>query len=175
MVKPLIALTDYATQIGEEKFAVVKPQMSHDELGLLGTTMHRMSTTLASMYKTLAQQVTEQTGALEQNHQQLEFLYTLSQRFQHSQPDQVQLRLLLKDLKQLVGVADLVLCLMTNTGDRPYLQLGVDMQIPRPCDAHDCQQCNLAMPVAVQTQDRVVWRFQLQREYQHFGTLLVQT
>lgn len=175
LVQPLQALTQVAKQITQGDFSARLPQQQQDEFGLLALTLNQMSAALASRYDTLAQQLAAQNDSLARNHQQLQFLYELSQRFLHSQPESAQLRQLLNDLQQLVAVAELELCLTTENGDEPYLQLRSEQCQTDSCLKRHCQQCRQAPAIGLREKDHLVWRFQLQREYRHFGILLART
>lgn len=175
VVQPLQALTQVAKQITQGDFSARLQQQQQDEFGLLALTLNQMNTALANRYGTLAQQVAEQNDTLARNHQQLQFLYELSQRFLHQQAGAAQLRQLLNDLQQLVAVAELELCLMTENGVEPYLQLKTESCQTTSCQQRDCQQCRQAPAIGLREKDRLIWRFQLQREFRHFGILLART
>ncbi len=175
VVQPLQALTQVAKQITQGDLSARLQLPQQDEFGLLALTLDQMSTVLASRYGSLAQQLADQNDTLARHHQQLQFLYQLSQRFIHQQAGSAQLKQLLNDLQQLVAVAELELCLMTENGVEPYLQLKTELCQTSHCQQRDCQQCRQAPAIGLREKDNLVWRFQLQREYRHFGILLART
>ena len=172
--QPLSELTRVAHRIGQGDFTCrVEPQ-EQDELGVLAQTLNKMSDAIASMYGSLQKRVDAQTHALQVSNTKLQFLYDMVRDLSIEVVDRTRLDTLMQQLQQVVGVQDIELCLLTELGSRPYLQILPDNN-HEECRRASCDDCNSASDTGQFDDSGWVYRFQVQREPQHHGVLVVRT
>ncbi len=172
--QPLSELTRAAHRIGQGDFTCrVEPQ-EKDELGVLAQTLNKMSDAIASMYGTLQKRVDAQTQALQISNTKLQFLYDMVRDLTIETVDRNRLDTIVQQLQQVVSVADIELCLLTEQGSRPYLQILPDNS-HEECGRSSCGDCTSASDSGQMDNSGWVYRFQVQRETQHHGVLVVRT
>lgn len=172
--QPLSELTRAAHRIGQGDFTCrVEPQ-EQDELGVLAQTLNKMSDAIASMYGTLQKRVDAQTHALKISNTKLQFLYDMVRDLTVETVDRARLDTIVQQLQQVVAVQDIELCLLTERGSRPYLQILPDAS-HQECSRNSCDDCTSASESGQFDDNGWVYRFQVQRESQHHGVLVVRT
>lgn len=172
--QPLTELTRVAHRIGQGDFTCrVEPQ-EQDELGVLAQTLNKMSDAIASMYGSLQKRVDAQTHALQVSNTKLQFLYDMVRDLSIETVDRARLDKIVQQLQQVVAVKDIELCLLTEQGNRPYLQILADAN-HEECRRASCDDCNSASDKGQIDDSGWVYRFQVQREPQHHGVLVVRT
>jgi|JI7StandDraft_1071085.scaffolds.fasta_scaffold01668_9 two-component system nitrate/nitrite sensor histidine kinase NarX len=172
--QPLTELTRAAHRIGQGDFTCrVEPQ-AQDELGVLAQTLNKMSDAIASMYGSLQKRVDAQTQALQASNTKLQFLYDMVRDLSIETVDRSRLDSIVQQLQQVVAVQDIELCLLTEQGSRPYLQILADVNHDE-CSRASCDDCNSATDKGQFDDTGWVYRFQVQREPQHHGVLVVRT
>ena len=172
--QPLSELTRAAHRIGQGDFTCrVEPQ-EQDELGVLAQTLNKMSDAIASMYGTLQKRVDAQTHALQISNTKLQFLYDMVRDLTVETVDRTRLDTIVAQLQQVVAVQDIELCLLTEQGSRPYLQILPDAS-HQECRRDTCNDCTSASETGQLDNSGWVYRFQVQRESQHHGVLVVRT
>lgn len=171
--QPLSELTRAARRIGQGDFTSrIQPQQN-DELGVLAGTINKMSDAIGYMYGNLEKRVDQQTQALQQSNTKLQFLYDMARSFNQQVPDRKQLDGLINRLQEVSQIRDIELCLITESGSLPYLQLqpsDVDHDV---CSRSSCGDCIEAPSRGVVVGDVVMFRYQLRRDSQNFGVLVV--
>lgn len=140
--KPLAELTHAAYAIGKGNFTHFVNLKGADELALLGATFNHTCKAIASMYGQLETRVKEQTQELEVNNQALTFLFKTARLLLEAQENKLDLQQLLDELAKLVEVQDIELCLMTASGDKPYIQIKPKDDSKGVCDATNCDSCD---------------------------------
>ena len=169
----LFTLTSAAKKISQGDFSYRIPAMDQDELGVLAQTFNKMNDAIGHMYDSLEQQVDEKTRALTKTNTALQFLYDTAKFIIEHNPQGINYDEIISRLSGVTGVANIELCLMTESGNSPYLQImpehGVNME---NCTAKNCQKCLSSRGEIETTEEGFTYRFQLNRELQHFGVLV---
>lgn len=171
--QPLSELTRAARRIGQGDFTSrIQPQQN-DELGVLAGTINKMSDAIGYMYGSLEKRVDQQTQALQQSNIKLQFLYDMARSFNQQVPDRKQLDDLINRLQEVSNIKDIELCLITESGNLPYLQLQPGDVDHDACSRATCDDCIEAPARGVPLGDMVVFRYQLRRDNHNYGVLVV--
>lgn len=171
--QPLSELTRAARRIGQGDFTSrIQPQQN-DELGVLAGTINKMSDAIGYMYGSLEKRVDQQTQALQQSNIKLQFLYDMARSFNQQVPDRKQLDDLINRLQEVSHIKDIELCLITESGNLPYLQLQPSDVDHDACSRATCDDCIEAPARGVPLGDMVVFRYQLRRDNHNYGVLVV--
>jgi two-component system nitrate/nitrite sensor histidine kinase NarX len=173
--QPLSELTRAARRIGQGDFTSRVQAQQPDELGVLAGTLNKMSDAIAYMYGNLEKRVDEQTAALQQSNVKLQFLYEMARSFNQQVPDRQQLDLLVNRLQQVTEIQDIELCLITESGNSPYLQLQPADIDHDPCGRQTCNDCVEAPKHGIRREEQILYRYQLKRDNQQYGVLVVRT
>lgn len=173
--QPLSELTRAARRIGQGDFTSRIAAGQPDELGVLAGTLNKMSDAIAYMYGNLEKRVDEQTAALQQSNVKLQFLYEMARSFNQQVPDRQQLDLLVNRLQQVTEIQDIELCLITESGNSPYLQLQPADIDHDPCGRQTCNDCVEAPKHGIRREEQLLYRYQLKRDLQQYGVLVVRT
>ena len=173
--QPLSELTRAARRIGQGDFTSRIAAGQPDELGVLAGTLNKMSDAIAYMYGNLEKRVDEQTAALQQSNVKLQFLYDMARNFNQQVPDRQQLDLLVNRLQQVTHIQDIELCLITEAGNSPYLQLQPADIDHDPCGRQSCNDCIEAPKHGIRREEQLLYRYQLKRDHQQYGVLVVRT
>jgi two-component system nitrate/nitrite sensor histidine kinase NarX len=143
--QPLEDLTKGARQVAMGDFTHRVNVANNDELGALAHSFNKMSDSIAYMYGNLEKRVEEQTEALQHTNTTLRFLYNTAQRISEHAPEYVDFNQIVAELKTVVKVDDLELCLFTEEGDKPYMQVLPGDSSDDPCAQENCGDC-LSLP-----------------------------
>ncbi|RJT09670.1 nitrate/nitrite two-component system sensor histidine kinase NarX [Rahnella inusitata] len=87
---------------------------AHNEMDILGDSLNSMSLALAEMVDNLAQRVAEKTADLQQKNQVLDYLYRVSRQLHTSEPLEVRMEPVLKELQSLTPLSGVQLRLYEN-------------------------------------------------------------
>ncbi|TRW50510.1 HAMP domain-containing protein [Aliidiomarina halalkaliphila] len=169
--QPLIHLSNAAQRIGAGDFTTRVHIPHQDELGSLAKTINKMSDTIGFMYGRLEQRVQEQTEALQHSHTTLMFLYDIAQKTNEKAVDFDNFEKIIQKLRGLLNVPDIELCLLTEKGKAPYLQVQGSPDHNR-CVSFDCDDCMFGEEVFKKEDGKRSYRFPLRREQQNFGVLV---
>ena len=172
--QPLSELTRAAHRIGQGDFTCRVEPLEQDELGVLAQTLNKMSDAIASMYGTLQKRVDAQTHALQVSNTKLQFLYDMVRALTVDTVNRSKLDTIVQQLQQVVDVKDIELCLITEQGSRPYLQILPDAN-QEECSKPSCDDCMSATDCGQFDNSGMVYRFQVQREPQHFGVMVIES
>ncbi len=172
--QPLTELTRAAHRIGQGDFTTRLVQQQPDELGVLATTLNKMSDAIASMYGNLQKRVDAQTQTLQTSNTKLQFLYEMVRNLTIDTVDKAKLDSIIEQLHGVVAVQDIELCLLTEQGDRPYLQIQPENQLD-PCERESCHECIEADEQGQCRDDGYVYRYQVQRDNHYYGVLVVRS
>lgn len=173
--QPLSELTRAARRIGQGDFTSRLSAEQPDELGVLAGTLNKMSDAIAYMYGNLEKRVDEQTAALQQSNTKLQFLYEMARSFNQQVPDRQQLNLLVDRLQQVTQIRDIELCLITEQGSQPYLQLQPADAEHEACGRASCHECIEAPSHGMRRDDQLLYRYQLRRDHQQYGVLIARS
>lgn len=165
---PLNELTSTARQIGRGDFSCNISPASNDELGVLSRSFEHMCKAIAYMYESLEKQVEEKTAELRNSNKTLTFLYTLARRVSAHEVTKNDFDSIIKELISVTELHDIELCLLTQGGDIPYLQINGDKELNPDCRARHCQDC-----IAGLIQNNPDIHFPVTRENHDYGVLII--
>ncbi|WP_417447786.1 ATP-binding protein [Idiomarina abyssalis] len=171
--QPLMHLLSVSKRLGQGDFTAKSKLNNEDEIGQLSRTMNKMSETVSYFYGGLERRVEQQTQELSRKNKVLSFLYDTARSIIVHSYDYNNYQQVVEKLYEVGEVEDIELCLLTEEGSRPFLQLQPRPNSHDPCDANDCATCIKAGPGASVMQDKLVYRFVLKREDQNYGVLIV--
>ncbi|MBU2112869.1 MAG: type IV pili methyl-accepting chemotaxis transducer N-terminal domain-containing protein [Gammaproteobacteria bacterium] len=168
--QPLEALTQGAKRVAMGDFTHRLTIENKDELGTLAHSFNKMNDSIAYMYGNLEQRVEQQTEALKHTNTTLLFLYNTAQRISEHVPEYSDFNQIINELKPVVKLENLELCLFTEEGDKPYMQLVPGDSDAAPCVEQNCGEC------LSQTENldcsTYQYNFLLQRERKKYGVLV---
>lgn len=168
--EPLAQLTKGARQVAMGDFTHRITVENNDEFGALAHSFNKMNDSIAYMYGNLEKRVDEQTEALQQTNTKLRFLYNTSQRISEHAPDRIDFQHIITELKTVVKLTDLELCLFTEEGSKPYMQVLPDDTDDEACAKTSCGDClSGAITESCHSSD---YHFVLQRERKRYGVLV---
>ena len=139
--QPLEALTQGAKRVAMGDFTHRVVVDNKDELGTLAHSFNKMNDSIAYMYGNLEQRVDQQTEALKHTNTTLRFLYKTAQRISEQVPEYNDFSHIIAELRHVVKLDDLELCLFTDEGDKPFMQLLADDAAKDPCATQNCAHC----------------------------------
>ncbi|MFU8785496.1 ATP-binding protein, partial [Aliidiomarina sp.] len=170
---PLAKLQQVAKQIGEGDFtARANLANKNDELGTLANTINKMSDTIGFMYGRLETRVSEQTSQLRRSHITLQLLYDISTRINEHSLNYHDFKDTTVKLRDVLGLDDLELCLLTNDGNAPYLQFQSEQSAKDPCHASNCAECVRRDEVVAVVEGVRSYYYPLSRDNKRFGVLV---
>lgn len=177
---PLSELTQAAKRVGQGDFSYRIPAREMDELGVLARTLNRMSEAIAHMHEQMEDQIEQQTQALQRSNTALQFLYDTAKCIIEHEPAGINYDHIVTRLAHLMEAEDIELCLMTEAGDSPYLQIKPTDNNGEPCAAQNCFSClkgeviNNIDSVSDVTPNTALCRysFPMLYEQQHYGVLV---
>lgn len=171
--QPLMHLLSVSRRLGQGDFTAKSKLDNDDEIGQLSRTLNKMSETVSYFYGGLERRVEKQTLELSRKNKVLSFLYDTARSIIVHSYDYNNYQEVIEKLYEVGEVSDIELCLLTEEGSRPFLQLQPRPNTKDPCAADDCATCLKAGPGASMINDRLVYRFVLKREEQNYGVLIV--
>ena len=146
---------------------------SNDEIGQLSNALNKMSDTVSYFYGGLERRVEQQTAELSRKNKVLSFLYDTARSIIVHSYDYANYQDVIERLYEVGEVDDIELCLLTEEGSRPFLQLQPRPTSKEPCSSQSCATCIKAGAGASIIDDKMVYRFVLKREDQEYGVLIV--
>lgn len=169
--QPLEALTQGAKRVAMGDFTHRVVVENKDELGTLAHSFNKMNDSIAYMYGNLEQRVEQQTEALKHTNTTLRFLYKTAQRISEQVPEYSDFSHIIAELKHVVKLDDLELCLFTDEGDKPFMQVLPDDAENDPCATQNCADC-LESPSKTDCNSSQ-FNYLLKRERTKYGVLVV--
>lgn len=140
--RPLKTLTDVARQIKQGNYTAVADESGQDELAILAQTMNKMSQAIFRSQTSLEEKVRNKTAELSRSNSSLELLFDVSKKMYEMPPGSYEFDAILNELSETTGVADLDLCVMTESGSVPFFHLLTeDKNLPEKCRAQNCGNC----------------------------------
>lgn len=143
----LIPLRDLLTAAEKARHGDFSARVSHtseDELGRLGHAFNVMSEDLSRKYADLEARVREKTADLEQSNRSLELLYNTSITLNAGPLTESTYRVLLEDIRRLVGTGPGTICLAKPNDSRALKLASTRDPNPGPgdlCNPPDCDRC----------------------------------
>ena len=138
---PLSKLTEAAKRIRDGYYQQNIEIPGKDELALLAEAFNQMSQSISETYQQLESRVENRTKELQQSNTILEYSFGVARKVLEDQDKPLDYTEIIKDLSTVLMVEDIELCLFTEQGDRPYLQLESDEEKNPACDKGDCGNC----------------------------------
>ncbi|WP_127346135.1 ATP-binding protein [Pseudidiomarina mangrovi] len=169
---PLEQLTTVARRIGQGDFTARIKARGDDELGVLALTLNKMNDAISYMYGNLERRVDEQTHEIQKSNIRLQFLYDTARSIIEHSPGYQDFTDIVNGLKRATEIDDLELCLITESGNKPFLQvqpIGVEED---PCAGQDCAQCVSAGSGVSVMEGKRVYRYSIEREQHYYGVLV---
>lgn len=170
--QPLERLTAAARRIAQGDFTSRIKSRGDDELGVLALTLNKMNDAISYMYGNLERRVDEQTQEIQQSNIRLQFLYDTARAIIEHSPGYQDFSEIVNGLKKAVSIDDLELCLITETGNKPFLQIQPEDADDDPCAGQDCAQCVSAGSGVSVMDGKRVYRYALEREQRYYGVLV---
>lgn len=140
-VAPLRGLVLAAEQVSKGDLAHRTSYTGENELGLLSQTFNDMTQNLEVQYRTLEEQVDERTQRLYKSNQALYFLYKTSREISSSPYDQQLLNIFLADLKKVIEVELISICVNPEPNYVDYEMITTDKTDQATCFG-DCIDCS---------------------------------
>ena len=177
--QPLSELTRLAAQVGEGDFSSRATCTQMNELGVLAQTFNHMSDAIAQMHGQMEQRIAAQTEELQRSNTALRFLYDTAKAILEHEGDQIDYQPIITRLAELVQADDIELCLITETGDAPYLQVLPEQSVHDVCVLRNCDDClhgeSLTSTTGADQSPIFRYSFPMVREQQHYGVLVCRT
>ena len=166
---PLQELTSTARQISRGDFSCnITAYDSNDELSELSRSFSHMCKAIGYMYESLEKQVEDKTAELRNSNKTLVFLYNIARRISAHEINKDDFDSIVAELSTVTGIDNLELCLLTESGDIPYLQINGNKDMDHECQTRDCRNCINGVDM---DQDEV--HFPVSRENHDYGVLVV--
>ncbi|MCA6063733.1 ATP-binding protein [Thalassolituus marinus] len=166
---PLAELTNAARQVGRGDFTCnLANTEGQDELSLLSKSFNQMCRAIAYMYESLEKQVDEKTTELRNSNTTLTFLYKLAWQTSTHEIRKDDFSQIIYELSRVTGIADIELCLLTESGDIPYLQVNGTKDNDPDCASRNCRDC-----VAGNSSTDQQLRYAISRENTEYGVLVI--
>ena len=169
--KPLSQLTDTAKKIAEGKFQQRVDIEGKDELALLAKTFNQMSLSIANSYAELENRVQARTQELQQNNIALEFLFTTAKKILESNRNNLNFQEIIDELANVLNKDKLELCLFTEQGDKPYIQITPSSGTRKNCSNENCHGCRLVSKSQDPQKLLSETRFPIVMEGRHYGII----
>ena len=177
--QPLSELTQAATRVARRDFSYRIAPGELNELGMLGQTHNQMSEAIEHMHERMEEQIEQQTQALRRRNSTLQFLYDTAKNIMEHEPFRIDYEHIVTRLEELVEADDLELCLMTETGNTPYLQIKPAGDMTPLCAATNCFSCLKGEVVRSHSAgaesgvaDICRYSFPMLHEQKHYGVLV---
>lgn len=167
--RPLTELTSTARQISRGDFSCnITSSEGNDELSVLSRSFEHMCKAIAYMYESLEKQVEDKTAELRNINKTLVFLYDIARRISAHEISKEDFNRIVFELSAVTGITDIELCLLTENGDIPYLQINGNKNQDHECQARNCRNCVNGVGI-----DQDEAHFPISRENQDYGVLVV--
>lgn len=175
--RPLSEMTRMAERVSQGKYDRRLQVRQNDELGILAGTFNQMSHAIARMHQNMEEEINTKTQALQRSNTTLQFLYDTAKAIIEQEPGKLDYQPIINQLIQLVEADDIELCLITDTGNTPYVQIKPEQSVHDVCVIRNCSDCLSGdlLKDAQQTglSDPVFrYSFPLVREQTHYGVLV---
>ncbi|MFY0663849.1 MAG: type IV pili methyl-accepting chemotaxis transducer N-terminal domain-containing protein [Natronospirillum sp.] len=170
---PVKLLTDAASRLAKGDFHYQLSHIPQNELGLLARTLTWAGGNLANAQQHLEQQIALKTQELQRSNTSLTLLYRMTREAIEQGPEDIDLEGFIGELRQILGVKTVDLCLATPEGERPWNQIRCSSDpMDTQCAQLNCHTCIHGQNDKLNNTDT---RFLLQRANHLHGVLLVRT
>ena len=172
-IEPLRGLVQAAEQVKRGNLDHRTSYKGDNELGLLSQTFNDMTQSLEVQYRTLEEQVAERTERLHKSNQALYFLYKTSREISSSPYDQQLLNIFLSDLKKVIEVDLINICVNPEPNISEYDLITTQTASEGMCFG-DCDDCTMASGHAARSLNRNV-SLPLKNRDDEYGFIYVRT
>ncbi len=172
-IEPLRGLVQAAEQVERGNLDHRTSYRGDNELGILSQTFNAMTESLEVQYRTLEEQVAERTERLHKSNQALYFLYKTSREISSSPYDQQLLSIFLADLKKVIEVELINICITPEPNVTEYDLITTGASGEGVCFG-DCDDCTMASGHAVMASNRNV-SLPLKNRDDEYGFIYVRT
>ncbi|RLA47099.1 MAG: hypothetical protein DRR04_04825 [Gammaproteobacteria bacterium] len=172
-IEPLRGLVQAAEQVKRGDLDYRTNYRGDNELGLLSQTFNDMTQSLQVQYRTLEDQVAERTERLHKSNQALYFLYKTSREISSSPYDQQLLNIFLSDLKKVIEVELINICVSPEPNVTEYDIITTQATKEDMCFG-DCDDCDMASGLAVRSSNRNV-SLPLKNRDDEYGFIYIRT
>lgn len=170
---PLRGLVKAARNVEKGDFSFRTSYAGKNELGLLSQTFNSMTENLNAQYRNLEQQVAERTEKLRKSNQALNFLYKTSREIVSSPYDQQLLNIFLRDLRKVIDVDLINLCINAEPNYADYHIFTTADDTDEFC-SKECMNCDRIPGRTISSLSRDVSLALVHRD-DKFGFLYVRT
>lgn len=170
---PLSRLTEAAKRIRDGYIQQHIHIPGKDELALLAEAFNQMSQSIAETYQQLESRVEERTKELQQSNTILEYSFGVARKVLEDQDKKLDYHEIIKDLASIIMVEDVELCLFTEQGERPYLQLDSASGNLNSCDKGNCANCKGDAPFNTINVLGYVYKYPVTHLSKQYGVITV--
>src|SRR5690606_15391225 len=173
VAQPLGELTLVAKRIGQGDYTYRTPSRQLDELGILARALNRMSDAIATIQGRMEEQILNQTKALQRSNTTLQFLYDMAKNIIEHPHEGIDYASIITRLARLTEAADIELCLMTEAGTMPYLQIKPVHCVTNICTDRTCDTCLDGQSITDHKQENATtqYNFPMLHDQRHYGVL----
>ena len=170
---PLGRLTVAAKRMRDGYIQQHIPSTGKDELALLAEAFNQMSQSISETYQQLESRVEARTKELQQSNTILEYSFGVARKVLEDQDKTLDYTEIIEDLSSVLMVEDVELCLFTEQGERPYLQLEPDLENHPICDKGNCGNCKGDAPYNTINVLGVVYKYPVTHQDKQYGVITV--
>lgn len=170
---PLSRLTVAAKRMRDGYIQQHIPSTGKDELALLAEAFNQMSQSISETYQQLESRVEARTKELQQSNTILEYSFGVARKVLEDQDKTLDYAEIIEDLSSVLMVEDVELCLFTEQGERPYLQLEPDIENHPICDKGNCGNCKGDAPYNTINVLGVVYKYPVTHQDKQYGVITV--
>jgi two-component system nitrate/nitrite sensor histidine kinase NarX len=170
---PLSRLTEAAKRIRDGHIQQRIDIPGKDELALLAEAFNHMSQSISETYQQLESRVESRTKELQQSNTILEYSFGVARKVLEDMDKNLDYNEIIQDLSQVLMINDVELCLFTEQGERPYLQLdSLDQNTPS-CEKGNCGDCKGDAPFNTITVLGFVYKYPVTHLNKQYGVITV--
>lgn len=169
---PLGRLTEAAKNIRDGHIQQHIDIPGKDELALLAESFNQMSQSITETYQQLESRVEQRTKELQQSNTILEYSFNVARKVLENQEEKLDYDETINELSQVLMSDKIELCLFTEQGERPYLQL--DAQENKAlCEKGNCATCKGDAPFNAINPLEFVYKYPLTHLNKQYGVITI--
>ena len=169
---PLSRLTEAAKRIRDGYIQQHIHIPGKDELALLAEAFNQMSQSISETYQQLESRVEERTKELQLSNTILEYSFSVARKVLEDQEKKLDYNEIIQDLSKVIMVEDVELCLFTEQGERPYLQLEAQ-NLNNICEKGNCENCKGDAPFNTINLLGFVYKYPVTHHDKQYGVITV--
>ncbi len=144
--KPLSQLSQTVELFGRGDYRQRVDITGRDELSLLGATFNQMSDSIENTRNQLECRVKDRTEELHHKNISLNFLFNTARKIIDGRERSLDHQQVINELADILNFEDIELCLFTDQGQRPYLQVAPENTDIKDCSHQSCYECKSSGP-----------------------------